>query len=395
MYKRIAAACALAFACNPVNAFEFSFHGMIKTEAVMSTDGVASFGSAYSHVAPTHALRTDIYGGNPATPQQSKYLGSQSTSLQASQTRFSLNMKHEKIRGVLELDFIDGEDGFTNQTALQAQEPRLRLATLYYDYSDKLTFFGGQKWSTASGIKSSGSYNWVGNGYRAGKTGFLAMEVGATYKVDQLTLTGALTGKGRNLSAGGINANELGSMPGFAIDANYSFSGHKIGFAAHIAELNFEDEPGYSGGGNQDANLFKVYTTLKLGGVSLNAEYYTGEALNNQNALGIAPGSGLDGSGTVRESYGESGYFAYAAWAPAAGHSVKVGYGSASVDSGDRARLGLTSLHENTTAYINYGYQAMEGVTTFVQFTHFDTEYGGDFDSFTTVVGRAGVVFKF
>ena len=135
MYTRIAASCALILAGSPVYAYDFSFKGMIKTEVVTSSQGVGSFGSTYSHVAPTHALRTDIFGGAPATAQETNYLESQSTSFQASQSRFSLNMKHDKIRGVLELDFIDGEDGFTNQTALQAQEPRLRLATLYYDYA--------------------------------------------------------------------------------------------------------------------------------------------------------------------------------------------------------------------------------------------------------------------
>ncbi|WP_346993076.1 hypothetical protein [Alteromonas gracilis] len=167
MLKRIAASCALVLVNTPVDAFEFSFKGMIKPEVVTSNEGVASYGSAYSQVAPTHALRTDIFNGAPATDQETRFLESESTSFQAAQSRFSLNMKHEKIRGVLEFDFIDGEDGFTNQTAIQAQEPRLRLATLYYDYSDSLTFFGGQKWTTAAGIKSSGSYNWIGNAYRA------------------------------------------------------------------------------------------------------------------------------------------------------------------------------------------------------------------------------------
>ena len=394
MYTRIAACCALALASTQASAFDFSFKGMIKTEVVASTEGVASYGSTYSHVAPTHALRTDIFNGQPATDQETNYLESQSTSFQAAQSRFSLNMKHNKIRGVLELDFIDGEDGFTNQTALQAQEPRLRLATLYYAYSDNLTLFAGQKWSTAAGIKSSGSYNWVGNGFRAGNTGFLAMEAGATYKVDNLTLTGAVTGKGRNLSSSGVNNNELGGMPGFAIDANYKISGHVFGFAAHVAELQFEDEPSYVGGGNQDANLFKVYTTLNFGTVSLNGEYYTGEALNNQNALGVAPAVTIS-SGMVSESFSESGYMLYASWTPAAGHNIKVGYGSASVDSGDRDRLSAPSLNENSTAYINYGYQATEGLTTFAQLTHFDTEYGSDYESFTTAVIRAGVVFKF
>lgn len=395
MLKRIAASCALVLVNTPVDAFEFSFKGMIKTEAVTSNQAVASFGSVYSQVAPTHALRTDIFGGAPATEQQTNFLESESTSFQAAQSRFSLNMKHEKIRGVLELDFIDGEDGFTNQTAIQAQEPRLRLATLYYDYSKNLTIFGGQKWTTAAGIKSSGSYNWIGNAYRAGNTGFLAMEVGATYKADNLSITGALTGKGRNATAGGVNGNELGRMPGFAFDVNYKISGHTIGAAGHFANIKFEDEPNFTSGEDQDANLFKVYTMLNFGDVSFNAEYYTGEALNNQNALGVAPASRLSADGQVRDNFSESGFFSYVSWNISPEHNVKIGYASASVDDSDRDRLGLTELQKNSTAYINYGYKIMTGLTAFAQVTHFDTEYGVDNESFTAAVARAGVVFKF
>ncbi|MEC8417532.1 MAG: hypothetical protein VXZ36_06900 [Pseudomonadota bacterium] len=395
MLKRIAASCALVLVNTPVDAFEFSFKGMIKTEAVTSNQAVASYGSVYSQVAPTHALRTDIFGGAPATEQQTNFLESESTSFQAAQSRFSLNMKHEKIRGVLELDFIDGEDGFTNQTAIQAQEPRLRLATLYYDYSKNLTIFGGQKWTTAAGIKSSGSYNWIGNAYRAGNTGFLAMEVGATYKADNLSITGALTGKGRNATAGGVNGNELGRMPGFAFDVNYKISGHTIGAAGHFANIKFEDEPNFTSGEDQDANLFKVYTMLNFGDVSFNAEYYTGEALNNQNALGVAPASRLSADGQVRDNFSESGFFSYVSWNISPEHNVKIGYASASVDDSDRDRLGLTELQKNSTAYINYGYKIMTGLTAFAQVTHFDTEYGVDNESFTAAVARAGVVFKF
>ena len=395
MLKRIAASCALVLVNTPVDAFEFSFKGMIKTEAVTSNQAVASYGSVYSQVAPTHALRTDIFGGAPATEQQTNFLESESTSFQAAQTRFSLNMKHEKNRGVLELDFIDGEDGFTNQTAIQAQEPRLRLATLYYDYSKNLTIFGGQKWTTAAGIKSSGSYNWIGSAFRAGNTGFLAMEVGATYKAENLSITGALTGKGRNATAGGINGNELGRMPGFAFDVNYKISGHTIGAAGHFANIKFEDEPNFTSGEDQDANLFKVYTMLNFGDVSFNAEYYTGEALNNQNALGVAPASRLSADGQVRDNFSESGFFSYVSWNISPEHNVKIGYASASVDDSDRDRLGLTELQKNSTAYINYGYKIMTGLTAFAQVTHFDTEYGVDNESFTAAVARAGVVFKF
>lgn len=395
MLNRVAASCALVLITSPAVAFEFSFKGMVKTEIVSSNQGVASYGSGYSHVAPTNALRTDIFGGAAATDQQRTFLESESTSFQAAHSRFSLNMKHDKVRTVLEFDFIDGEDGFTNQTAIQAQGPRLRLATVYYDMNEKLTFFAGQKWTTAAGIKSSGSYNWIGNAYRAGNSGFLAMEAGATYKANNLTVTGALTGKGRNNSPAGINANELGSMPGVAFDANYSFSGHKVGVAGHFAQINYESEAGFTGGEDQDANLFKVYTTLNFGAVSFNAEYYTGESLNNQNALGVAPASRLDGSGQVRESFGESGFFTFLSWNINPDHNVKVGYATASVDSSDRGRLSITELNKNTTAYINYGYKTTDSLTTFAQLTHFDTEYGSDFESFSAVVARAGVVFKF
>lgn len=380
---------------SPAFAWDFSYKGMIKPELVSANRAIASYGTTYSEVAPTHALRRDNFGGAAATPQQAEFLDSAASSFQAAQSRFSLHMNHEKVRTVIEFDFIDGEDGFTNQTAIQAQEPRLRLATIYYDYSDKVTFFGGQKWSTAAGIKSNGSYNWIGNGYRAGNSGFLAMEAGLTYKNNGLSFTGAITGRGRNSSAGGINANELGGIPGIAVDVNYSFSKHKVGFAGHTAQINYESEAGFVSGEDQDANLFKVYTSLNFGAVKFAAEAYTGQALNNQNALGIAPAARLNGDGSVRESFDETGFFTYVTWDIDAKQTVKVGYSSAEVDSGDRARLSLTELSKNSTAYVSYGYKVAEGLTAFAQVTRFDTEYGVDFENFSALVTRAGVVFKF
>ncbi|MEM6817676.1 MAG: hypothetical protein AAF578_02700 [Pseudomonadota bacterium] len=378
---------------GPSQAYEFSFKGMIKTELVYSDSGIASFGGGYSQVAPTNALRTDIFGGAPATDQQMRFLESDATSFQAAHSRFSLNMKHENVRTILEFDFIDGEDGFSNQTAIQAQGARLRLATLYYDVNENLTVFAGQKWTTAAGIKSSGSYNWIGNAYRAGNSGFLALEGGATYKADNWNITGAITNRGRNNSAGGINANELGSVPGFAFDVNTKVSGHLIGAAGHFAQVNFEDEAGFVSGDNQDANFYKLYTTLNFGDVSVSAEVYTGEALNNQNALGIAPATSLGGDGVVRESFGETGFFAFVNWNIKPGHNLKVGYATASVD--EEERLGLTELSKNTTSYVNYGVKMTDGLTAFGQITHFDTEFGGDFESFSAVTARAGLLFRF
>ena len=155
MFSRVLILLAVLFASAAAHAYEFSFKGMIKTELVHTNSAVASFGGGYSQVAPTNALRTDVFGGAPATPQQTQYLESAATSFQAAHSRFSLNMSHENIRTVLEFDFIDGEDGFSNQTAIQAQGARLRLATLYFDLTEDLTIFAGQKWTTAAGIKSN------------------------------------------------------------------------------------------------------------------------------------------------------------------------------------------------------------------------------------------------
>ncbi len=395
MFSRFALLFAALLVSAPTFAYEFSFKGMIKAELVYSDSGVASFGSGYSQVAPTNALRTDIFGGSPATPQQTRFLESDATSFQVAHSRFSLNMKHEKVRTILEFDFIDGEDGFSNQTAIQAQGARLRLATIYYDASDKLTIFAGQKWTTAAGIKSSGSYNWIGNAYRAGNSGFLALEAGASYKNAGWTLTGAITGRGRNNTAAGINSNELGSIPGLAIDVNYKFSDHMVGFAGHTAQVTYEQEPNFVSGENQDANFYKLYTTLKFGSVSISAEAYTGEGLNNQNALGIAPASSLSPAGVVREAFSETGFFTFLNWDVRPGHKFRVGYAMASVDSADQARLGITELSENTTAYINYGVTVAEGLSAFGQITHFDTEFGSDFQSFSATVVRAGLLFVF
>ena len=396
MFSRFIALLAILSVSIPAYAFEFSYKGMIKIEYLYSDSGVASFGGGYSQVAPTNALRTDIFGGAPATPQQTQFLESSAASFQAAQTRFSLNMNHENVRTILEFDFIDDDDGFTNQTALQAQGARIRLATIYYDATDEWTIFAGQKWTTAAGIKSNGSYNWVGNGYRAGNSGFLAMEAGATYKNAGWTITGAFTGRGRNNSSGGINANELGGVPGIAFDANYKFSGHMVGAAGHFSEVNFSDEPNYVSGGDQDANFYKLYGAFKLGdSVTLNAEVYAGESLNNQNALGVAPATSLSGSGIVRESFGESGFFTYVNWDIKPGHNFKAGYGTAEVDSGDRDRLSITELSKNTSAYVNYGYKMTEALSFLAQVTHFDTEFGVDSADFSAVETRIGLLFRF
>lgn len=395
MNRRTLSLVAAAMVTSPSYAWDFSYKGMIKPELISSNAGIASYGNTYSHVAPTHALRTDFFGSAPATEQQTLFLESQATSFQAAHSRFSLNMNHGKVKTVIEFDFIDGETGFTNQTAIQAQEPRLRLATIYYDATDNLTLFGGQKWTTAAGIKSNGSYNWIGNAYRAGNSGFLAMEAGASYKNAGWTFTGALTGKGRNNSTSGINANELGGMPGVAVDVNYKFDGHMIGFAGHVAQVNFEKEPRFVTGEDQDANLFKVYSTLKFGDVSVSGEYYIGESLNNQNALGVAPATSLDSTGRVRESFGESGFFTFVSWNLRPGHNMKAGYSTASVNSEDRSRLTQTELLRNSTAYVNYGYKVTEGLTAFAQLTNFKTEYGVDNKEFSAVETRVGVVFTF
>ena len=134
---------------------------------------------------------------------------------------------------------------------------------------------------------------------------------------------------------------------------------------------------------------------MKFGSVTLNAEVYTGDGLNNQNALGIGPVVRLDSAGAVREAFTESGYFAYLNWDIRKGHQFRIGYASASVDSGDQDRLTISELKKNTTAYVNYGYKLMESLTVFGQVTSFDTEYGVDNRDFSAVVARAGLLFKF
>ena len=114
-----------------------------------------------------------------------------------------------------------------------------------------------------------------------------------------------------------------------------------------------------------------------------------------QNALGVAPAASLGGTGVVRQSFGESGFFTYVNWDIRPGHNFKAGYSTAEVDSGDRSRLTITELSKNTAAYVNYGYKATEGLTVFGQLTHFDTEYGVDSADFSALETRIDLLFRF
>lgn len=300
--------------------------GFIKAEVVQSQSGVGSLGNIYSHVATTRALNTDA----GATEQEKAYLSSSATSIQTAQSRFSLTATEGDLKTVIEFDLLDGESGFTNQTAIQNQEPRVRLATIYYNLSEEFTVFAGQKWNTASGNKAVGSFNFVGNGFQAGNTGFLAQEFGLSYDKNNLSLTGAISGKGKNKDANGVNNNELDSNPGIALDANYKINNFKFGLAHISAELAFESEKNYVSGDNVTASLSKFYLDYKTSEFRIFGEYYLGNSISNLNALGIAPGTS---GGTVSRNYFESGYWLSAKYNMNKKSSFTIGHGTAEVDS--------------------------------------------------------------
>ena len=139
------------------HALEFEFKGFLKAEVVNTNNGVGSYSNTYSHVSPTRALRTDRFSTNGsdniASTQQNRYLRSSSTSFQAAQSRLNLGIKKNQVHGLIELDFIDGEDGFSNQTALQSLGPRIRLATIDYNFTDHVKIFIGQIWEFFSTIQ--------------------------------------------------------------------------------------------------------------------------------------------------------------------------------------------------------------------------------------------------
>lgn len=375
-----------------INAFSMNieFKGFVKAEVVNSSAAVGSYGTTYSHVATTKALRTD-----DSDPQKKKYLESSATSFQTAQSRFSFNVTHGKTKGVIEFDMIDGEDGFNNQTALQSQEPRTRLAYVQHQFTDELLVFIGQKWTSAAGIKGIGSFNFVGNGFQAGNTGFLMEELGATYNKSKMSYTLALSGKGKNDNANGVNHNELGSSPGVAIDVHYKADQFTVGFARHGATLNYELADGYVSGGNKEAYFNKVYFLTQFGKSKLFGEFYQGQALNNLNALGVGAAVSMSGSGVVSDEIKESGYWLTFQTAVGEKGLITLGYGMASVDSEHHDTLASTSMKSNSYTLLGYTHNTTDKLQTFIQYTGHVTEYGSAGDSFSAAVIQTGMLVKF
>jgi len=388
--KKIAAGLATisAFGVSlSAHAMEFKFKGFVKAEAISSDNSVGSFGTAYSQTAITRANRID-----PSTAQLTKYGESSATSIQTAQTRFGFEVTEGKAKGILEFDLIDPGLGFTNQTALQASGPRTRLAYVTYDFSDETKLFVGQKWSTAAGIAWNGSYNFVGDGFQAGKVAFLNEELGVQQKVGAFLVTAALTGKGRNFAGGssavdGANQNELGVLPGLAASIEFKQDDLLVGVAGHGAQLNWENTAAFTTGKDRAAYLAKAYASKKFGDLKAEVEAYTGSNVNNLNGLGIAK------TGTANLSFYESGAWANLTYDVTPSDVVRLGYGTAAAR--DRDSLAAGDLGKNMYAHLNYGHTLSTGLTAYGQYTRFDSAYGSDDTKAHANVLQAGLLYKF
>ncbi len=377
--------CGLLLLSNATYALNLEVKGFLKTDIYHSDQGVGSYGDDYSHVAPTRALRTD-----QGTTAKQRRDGSEATSFQIAQSRFSFHITHGKAKGVFEFDFIDSDTGFNKQTALQAAGIRTRMAYLDYAINDRFSIFMGQKWGTASGIKGVGSWNYVGNAFQTGNTGFFNQELGFSYKLNNLTFTLALTGKGRNFN-GGVNENELGSMPGLALDINYKSKSFMIGLASHAGELEFEKNEDFTGTGeNQNAYLAKVYGNVSFWKAKWNLEYYVGQSLNNLNALGVGAATKIDDSGNITKAVRESGV-----WTSLMVNWNKIskstfGYGQAAVADSFVSNLGATSISENTLMFANYSRSLTDQLQWYIQWENYTTKYGSDEKEFDANVYISG-----
>ncbi len=378
-------AAAIMIAPLSSQAVEFKFNGFVKAEVIHSDAAVGSFGDTYTHTAISRANRVDT-----TPPEAKKYEKSSATSLQTSQSRFGFQVIQDKTTGYFEFDLIDPNAGFTNTTALQAQGPRTRQAFISHKVDDSLTVFIGQKWSTAAGIAWVGSYNIVGNGYQAGKVVFLNEEVGATYKLGNLSFTGAITGKGRN--AGAINENELGTQPGLAGNIEHKTEKFLLGVAGHVSKLHWDEtNSAASGLRDREAYVAKAYGSATFGSFKWDLEGYMGTNVNNLNALGIAQAS----NGT--SSWKESGFWTNLTYDISKLDVMRLGYGMAQVDDEQESRLAATGLQDNQYIHANYGRTIGNGLTAFVQYTYHDTKYGtgSTQKSFQANVGQAGLLYKF
>ncbi|MBC7387086.1 MAG: hypothetical protein H7301_13115 [Cryobacterium sp.] len=267
---------AITVACvasSPAQAIELKAKGFIKVGAVGANRAVNSFGQE-NLAAPTAARPQGDF----------TLLDKEVTSFQAAQTRLGMEaIVDPTTRGYVEFDFID----FTKASPTTQMVPRVRIAKIDYDFSETRRLTVGQDWDIFSPTNTS-TYNYVGNNFQAGNSGFMRSQAILTDRHGDLEMRYALGMVGSNATA--TNADiEKSDLPTFAVAAAYGTGMNRVGVSAIGSRLKLADGSprGYASRGVYGLSAFGEKS---VGTGSIRAEVYTSQNLENTGSLTLSRG---------------------------------------------------------------------------------------------------------
>ena len=142
--------------------WEVNPYGFVKGSVITSDKAIASAGNQNIN-GPTEAF----YNSDSLSEQINSSRNHSRNQIQTQQSRFGFSIKKEKITAKLEWDLIN----FSQAGALGSAAPRTRLAFIEYRPNDYSSLFIGEGMSLFA-VTGPKTYNFVGNHFRSGNTGF-------------------------------------------------------------------------------------------------------------------------------------------------------------------------------------------------------------------------------
>jgi hypothetical protein len=245
----------------------FKPYGFIKPTIAFG-NGVESYG--FPNFSALTAAANPLFLANP---------DDMSLSFQVAQSRLGEGLP---AQGILEVDFVH----FDQSSPVQAAFPRLRIAQASWQINPHNQLAIGQNWDVFSPLNAH-TFDFVGNSFQAGNSGFLRQQLAwfGTFDSLELVLAAGMQSPNNGSAIGNV---ELSDAPTLSLRAGYKPSkGNQVGVSAIATRLRFsEDKTRYAYAGN----LFAELSTTVGGQLNLRFEAYGGANLGNLGALTLGYG---------------------------------------------------------------------------------------------------------
>lgn len=380
MNRKKLIAIPLLLLCINANAkVDIEFYGFLKASYLHSNNSVSSFGNDSFH-APTEAQNLHL-DETTGAQQKATYKQQSKGAFQVAQTRPGVFLKRgEKLSAKIEFDFTD----FT-ATPTGKNDPRVRLAEIYYKFTDSLSARIGQGWTTFEAFTPH-TFNYVGRWFRAGSSGFLAQQVELKYSMSHWNFYGTVAQKGRNISgypkSNGAATDPLvqdvssTGLPQVVGKVEYNNGTHHAGFAYTYAKFDYKDADYNNAAGSVKGNNTrsyggKIFYHGKFGNLDIRPEIYSGSNLNDLLYLTLADHSVSAGK---NRDIQELGYFTSLRYNLENGDYLIGGYGRAKITS-SLDKIANNKLVANEVIRLGYAHQLEEGLEVFAELTNYYSTY--------------------